>query len=332
MHRWGPSLERYFAANPPVYTVRINGIEYVHIHPGPQAAGSAAVSGAVARRAGSVRARRGGRVAIRCPGGWQHRRACGRRRSAIFLLAAASGSPRLDAYVTIDESRWVQRAADFSALHRAGRPDGDVHHRPPRRDDDVDRAARDGAGASAPRSRSCEGRDRRHPPRRLLRRAGRRAPAVRGGRRARRGGRRRCSAGDCSEPGPALVGGLLLALEPFLVAHARVVHLDSGLTIYMAVAALAALVYLRGRRRHGRTCCSSGARDRAGVPDEGAVGLPARVRAAGGRARAGWRSGASDGRAGRALAVAAGRLGAGRGAGRRGCSGRRCGSTRSGRC
>ena len=35
MHRWGPSLERYLAANPPVYTVWINGIEYVHIHPGP---------------------------------------------------------------------------------------------------------------------------------------------------------------------------------------------------------------------------------------------------------------------------------------------------------
>jgi Dolichyl-phosphate-mannose-protein mannosyltransferase len=35
MQRWGPSLERYLAANPPVYTVWINGIEYVHIHPGP---------------------------------------------------------------------------------------------------------------------------------------------------------------------------------------------------------------------------------------------------------------------------------------------------------
>ncbi|MCC7372242.1 MAG: glycosyltransferase family 39 protein [Chloroflexi bacterium] len=36
MHRWGASLERYLAANPPVYVVRINGIEYVHIHPGPK--------------------------------------------------------------------------------------------------------------------------------------------------------------------------------------------------------------------------------------------------------------------------------------------------------
>lgn len=36
MHRWGPSLERYLAANPPAYVVRINGIEYVQIHPGPK--------------------------------------------------------------------------------------------------------------------------------------------------------------------------------------------------------------------------------------------------------------------------------------------------------
>jgi hypothetical protein len=36
MHRWGPSLERFLDANPPVYTVWINGIEYVHIHPGPR--------------------------------------------------------------------------------------------------------------------------------------------------------------------------------------------------------------------------------------------------------------------------------------------------------
>jgi len=35
MHRWGASLERYLAANPPVYSVAINGIDYVHIHPGP---------------------------------------------------------------------------------------------------------------------------------------------------------------------------------------------------------------------------------------------------------------------------------------------------------
>jgi len=35
MRRWGGALDRYLAANPPVHVVRINGIEYVHIHPGP---------------------------------------------------------------------------------------------------------------------------------------------------------------------------------------------------------------------------------------------------------------------------------------------------------
>ena len=46
-------------------------------------------------------------------------------------------------------------------------------------------------------------------------------------------------------PGPAVLGGALLALEPFLVAHARVVHLDSSLTVYTAVCLLAALAYWR---------------------------------------------------------------------------------------
>jgi hypothetical protein len=35
MQRWGRSLEQYFAENPPVSTVWINGIEYARVHPGP---------------------------------------------------------------------------------------------------------------------------------------------------------------------------------------------------------------------------------------------------------------------------------------------------------
>ena len=34
----------------------------------------------------------------------------------LFVLAAAVRLTAIDAYVTIDESRWVQRAADFWAL------------------------------------------------------------------------------------------------------------------------------------------------------------------------------------------------------------------------
>jgi len=35
MRRWSQALERYFQANPPVFTAWINGIEYVRVHPGP---------------------------------------------------------------------------------------------------------------------------------------------------------------------------------------------------------------------------------------------------------------------------------------------------------
>lgn len=43
-------------------------------------------------------------------------------------------------------------------------------------------------------------------------------------------------------PLPALVGGVLLALDPFLLAHSRVLHTDALLTSFMALALLAGLV------------------------------------------------------------------------------------------
>ena len=46
-------------------------------------------------------------------------------------------------------------------------------------------------------------------------------------------------------PGPAVVGGLLLALDPFLLAHSRLVHIDASLTLWMSLAVVAAL-----HRRH----------------------------------------------------------------------------------
>ncbi len=39
MRRWGSSLDRYLTTHPPVYSVWINGIEYVRIHPGPKRTG-----------------------------------------------------------------------------------------------------------------------------------------------------------------------------------------------------------------------------------------------------------------------------------------------------
>src|SRR5688572_28590846 len=43
-------------------------------------------------------------------------------------------------------------------------------------------------------------------------------------------------------PGPALVSGLLLALDPWLIAHAQLVHADGLLAGLTAAAALCALI------------------------------------------------------------------------------------------
>jgi hypothetical protein len=47
-------------------------------------------------------------------------------------------------------------------------------------------------------------------------------------------------------PWPALLGGVLLALDPFLLAHSRLVHIDASLAIWMAVAVMAGLVRAAG--------------------------------------------------------------------------------------
>ena len=48
-------------------------------------------------------------------------------------------------------------------------------------------------------------------------------------------------------PELALLSGLLLANEPFLVAHGRLLHTDPLLALLMAVALLAGLGYFLGR-------------------------------------------------------------------------------------
>jgi hypothetical protein len=42
-------------------------------------------------------------------------------------------------------------------------------------------------------------------------------------------------------PGPAVLGGLLLALDPFFLAHSRLVHIDASLALWMTLALVAAL-------------------------------------------------------------------------------------------
>ncbi len=45
---------------------------------------------------------------------------------------------------------------------------------------------------------------------------------------------------------PALFGGSLLALDPFFLAHSRLVHIDASLTLWMSVAVVAALYRSQG--------------------------------------------------------------------------------------
>ncbi|MCC6179056.1 MAG: glycosyltransferase family 39 protein [Chloroflexi bacterium] len=160
---------------------------------------------------------------------------------AVFLLALAARLPALDAYVTIDESRWVQRASDFSALIGQHKYDDTFIIGHP----GVTTMWTAYLGMGPERARAfsyLEGKDdaTRRPGYFEALVAARRPFAVLG------------ALGVMAVAllgwrllgfGPALVGGLLLAFEPFLVAHARVVHLDSALTAYTATALLSALVF-----------------------------------------------------------------------------------------
>ena len=62
----------------------------------------------------------------------------------------SSACPDLDKFATIDESRWIQRGADFWTSMRKGDDAGDVSHRPPGRHHHVAGGAGDGIGARRP--------------------------------------------------------------------------------------------------------------------------------------------------------------------------------------
>jgi hypothetical protein len=158
----------------------------------------------------------------------------------IFVLAAAIRLIAIDAYVTIDESRWVQRASDFSAHIGQGNLEEtfiighpgvttmwtaligmgpERAHRFSFLEGRDDATRRDGYYEALSAARR---------PFAIVGALGVAAVALLGWR--------------LLGAGPGIVGGLLLATEPFLVAHARVAHLDSGLTVYMAISVLSALV------------------------------------------------------------------------------------------
>ncbi|MGE3273363.1 MAG: ArnT family glycosyltransferase, partial [Chloroflexota bacterium] len=163
----------------------------------------------------------------------------------LFVLAAVVRLAYIDAYVTIDESRWVQRASDFWALiQQQNAEDTFIIGHP---GVTTMRTALLGLGQERAKHFSfLEGRTD------ATRRDGYFEALVA----ARRPFAIVAALGVMAAgllgwrlfgAGPGILAGLLLAFEPFLVAHARVVHLDSSLTAYAAVAALSAIVYFAAR-------------------------------------------------------------------------------------
>jgi len=57
-------------------------------------------------------------------------------------------------------------------------------------------------------------------------------------------------------PGPAVLGGSLLALDPFFLAHARLVHIDASLAIWMSLALLAAVAQWSGNGGRWTLACA----------------------------------------------------------------------------
>ena len=159
----------------------------------------------------------------------------------IFVLSLGARLGALDTYVTIDESRWVQRGSDFAMRIAEGDAAGTfVIGHPgvttmwtvflgmgPERarhfsylEGNADATRREGYFDALVAARR---------PFAILGALGVTAVTLLGWR--------------LLGAGPALLGGLLLTLEPFLIAHARVAHLDSTLTLYTATSLLAALVF-----------------------------------------------------------------------------------------
>src|SRR4051812_14448788 len=56
-------------------------------------------------------------------------------------------------------------------------------------------------------------------------------------------------------PWPALLGGALLALDPFFLAHSRLVHIDASLTLWISLAVLAAIYRWQGGGRWSLILC-----------------------------------------------------------------------------
>lgn len=182
-------------------------------------------------------------LARRPPVGWLAAARLGLAILAV-LLALALRLPELERYATIDESRWVSRAADFAAYLQQGDPEetylvghpgvttmwlGALGLGPERVQafsflaGQTDVTRRDGYLEALVAAR----------------RAAVLANAVALGGLA-------WLAWGVFGPGPAVLGTVLLLLDPFLTAHSRLIHLDALLSSFMALAALSWVAFWRG--------------------------------------------------------------------------------------
>lgn len=163
---------------------------------------------------------------------------------AVGILATGTRLPELDRYATIDESRWVGRSADFISY---------LQQR------DLDKTfivghpgvttmwlGALGLGEQARRFSYLEGQTdvtRRDDYLDALVAA--RQPLVLTN--ALVPGLLVWLAWGLFGAGPALLGASLLVLDPFLSAHARLIHLDALLASFMSLAAFASVAFWTGR-------------------------------------------------------------------------------------
>jgi 4-amino-4-deoxy-L-arabinose transferase-like glycosyltransferase len=160
------------------------------------------------------------------------------------LLTVLLRLPALDRYATIDESRWVGRAADFSAYLQGHDYDRTYLVGHPGVTTMWLGALGLGPGQARAFSYLEGGTD-------VTRRDGYLDALVAARRPALLAnavvlGALVWVAWGLFGAAPALLGGLLLLLDPFLGAHARLIHLDALLSSFMALAALAGLAHWRG--------------------------------------------------------------------------------------
>jgi len=219
---------------------------------------------------GDARPRGAGLVAVEAADGGLHPRWSRTARragicAAIGVLALAFRLPALDVFLTADETRWTCRSANFWHALEAGRLADTYQKEHP----GVITMWLGGLGLPRDAASDWATACREVPASKLVEETPEPALDVIVGRLFQ--GRARVAlatglgvaamvwlAAGLLGIGPAVLGGLLLAADPFLIAHGRVLHLDGVTTTLMTLALLSLLTWLhRGRR--GRYLLLAGA-------------------------------------------------------------------------